>query len=1063
MLKNYRLLTIVILFVALQLTAVVPVFAATTEGTTGQCSWAFDGDTGVLTISAGTEGGQMADYEAEAPWVSETPTKVVVKDGVTKIGDYAFWNCDKVKAVYIPSTVTSIGTKALDFVHFGLSDVNVYCEIFNPSALTWATPGDDLDAATLFHVPSGTKTAWEEAFSSTARCQFVDDVYSADQPFEVGSVADWELLCSYVKGGATAICAKLTADITLVHGKYIPARESNEYNSLLGDAVHPYQGTFDGNGKKMILEYVMLDMSVEGNYTRAPFLCIKGATIKNLLVDGWHADYQFLMGMSGNNYRGPDDCAGLVGNVIGGDNYIQNCLLSYDFMYAGQHNGGVVSTVYPGATLTISDVLYEGAFKWGDGPTSVIDGQPGTTTPKNNAVFVAANSGTVQLTNCLISGTMQNVKNSDGSSAGSSYPNYLWTLNESGTSTLTNCYYKSADDYINHASAIDASALTVQQIDDVIGPLWKVDGDSNVPVWLFPMEGEGTTASPYLVNDADDWARFIYYTTVQEAAYQGKCWRQTADIATTKWGAQLLGTDDSQAQYDGNGKTLTVSVESEKNHCAPFLLVKHGAISALTVGGTLKGRLHAAGLVSKVMGSGQSNISNCRVSTAVTFGGGSPHGGGVVGHAHSSTLTVDGCLFDGTLTPASASGSNAGAIVGWADNIANVRVTNCVEQGTLSADIEKKGMNLYIDNYSIVQTFGGNTTFSFSELDGGRKPYQITWDATELAVDMGRGATLTEHPVSQIKTYNNEEGLFYNDAYLVSWGQDVLFTATLADGGYCNGVIANGKVVMPDVSDIFTISDVKEDYELTLILRLVENVDNTELLAANEGKKRCVQLADREFEHNGTWHTLCVPFSMTAEQVAADLGSPVALKTLSSSSFSDGTLTLTFTDATTIEAGKPYIVKWGDEGYMSVNPLFESVTVNPVSPADAKVSTAVVDFVGTYAPVAFTAADRSVLYMGEGNKLYYPNGAMTINGFRAYFKLNGISAGDVTNAVELVFDGETTGISPLFSISPEGEGTEGFPREGLDGVWYTLDGHRLEGQPAQKGIYIYNGKKTVIK
>jgi hypothetical protein len=30
-------------------------------------------------------------------------------------------------------------------------------------------------------------------------------------------------------------------------------------------------------------------------------------------------------------------------------------------------------------------------------------------------------------------------------------------------------------------------------------------------------------------------------------------------------------------------------------------------------------------------------------------------------------------------------------------------------------------------------------------------------------------------------------------------------------------------------------------------------------------------------------------------------------------------------------------------------------------------------------------------------------------------------------------------------------------------VWYTLDGRKLDKRPTQKGIYIFNGKKGVIK
>jgi hypothetical protein len=31
------------------------------------------------------------------------------------------------------------------------------------------------------------------------------------------------------------------------------------------------------------------------------------------------------------------------------------------------------------------------------------------------------------------------------------------------------------------------------------------------------------------------------------------------------------------------------------------------------------------------------------------------------------------------------------------------------------------------------------------------------------------------------------------------------------------------------------------------------------------------------------------------------------------------------------------------------------------------------------------------------------------------------------------------------------------------GTWYTVSGVRLAGKPTKKGLYIYNGKKIVIK
>ena len=46
---------------------------------------------------------------------------------------------------------------------------------------------------------------------------------------------------------------------------------------------------------------------------------------------------------------------------------------------------------------------------------------------------------------------------------------------------------------------------------------------------------------------------------------------------------------------------------------------------------------------------------------------------------------------------------------------------------------------------------------------------------------------------------------------------------------------------------------------------------------------------------------------------------------------------------------------------------------------------------------------------------------------------------------------------------PRGGENGNLPREGLDGVWYTLDGRKLNGKPTQKGLYIVNGRKTIVK
>ena len=78
---------------------------------------------------------------------------------------------------------------------------------------------------------------------------------------------------------------------------------------------------------------------------------------------------------------------------------------------------------------------------------------------------------------------------------------------------------------------------------------------------------------------------------------------------------------------------------------------------------------------------------------------------------------------------------------------------------------------------------------------------------------------------------------------------------------------------------------------------------------------------------------------------------------------------------------------------------------------------------------------------------------VAINAGNAYFMLgNGLSA----DAVKVVLMGDVvTGIESTFINQ----------RSTLDAQrsWYTIDGHMFSSKPTQKGLYIHNGKKVVIK
>ena len=213
-----------------------------------------------------------------------------------------------------------------------------------------------------------------------------------------------------------------------------------------------------------------------------------------------------------------------------------------------------------------------------------------------------------------------------------------------------------------------------------------------------------------------------------------------------------------------------------------------------------------------------------------------------------------------------------------------------------------------------------------------------------------------------------------------------------------------------------------------------------------------VTLSGRTLYKDGAWNTIVLPFGLTLE------GSPLAgaiAQPLNEASISGTTLYLTFGDAVTeLEAGTPYIIKW-ESGDNIVSPVFNGVIIDETThdyDNNASDDALCVRFLGTYKRTTFDAEDKSILFMGGGNTLYYPQNGVSIGALRAYFKI-GDGSSPIKQFVLNFGEDEATGIGSLTpDPSPKGEGSI-----------YSLDGRRFHDKPAQKGVYIVNGRKVIIK
>jgi hypothetical protein len=85
-------------------------------------TWKLTGD-GTLTIDGK---GDMPNYSETGPWkaYSDMINTVIICDGVTGVGDRAFYNCSNLVSVTIPDSVTSIGSRAFQYCS-SLASINI--------------------------------------------------------------------------------------------------------------------------------------------------------------------------------------------------------------------------------------------------------------------------------------------------------------------------------------------------------------------------------------------------------------------------------------------------------------------------------------------------------------------------------------------------------------------------------------------------------------------------------------------------------------------------------------------------------------------------------------------------------------------------------------------------------------------------------------------------------------------------------------------------------------------------------------------------------------------------
>lgn len=192
------------------------------------------------------------------------------------------------------------------------------------------------------------------------------------------------------------------------------------------------------------------------------------------------------------------------------------------------------------------------------------------------------------------------------------------------------------------------------------------------------------------------------------------------------------------------------------------------------------------------------------------------------------------------------------------------------------------------------------------------------------------------------------------------------------------------------------------------------------------------------------WNTLCVPFAISEEEIKANFGEGTRVEKLDAVNGN----TVNFADATSIEAGVPYLIKPTVAGTTYTFNGKDVIADAPKTEGNADVT-----FQGIYSPTDITNGGTvKAAGVTEDGKVLFVNADSKTKAFRCFFTLND-NATISPAMLKISIKGVETAINSIVMDNSNA----------TDNAIYNLQGQRVNGNSLTKGIYIKNGKKFAVK
>lgn len=211
----------------------------------------------------------------------------------------------------------------------------------------------------------------------------------------------------------------------------------------------------------------------------------------------------------------------------------------------------------------------------------------------------------------------------------------------------------------------------------------------------------------------------------------------------------------------------------------------------------------------------------------------------------------------------------------------------------------------------------------------------------------------------------------------------------------------------------------------------------------------------------GVWNAICLPFSMTEQQVRNAFGEDVRIAEFKKTDESNKKVAASFGMHyyQLITAGKPCLIK---PSQVSDTYTISGVTIDAEKALTIVDSNKKFDFVGTYATTSMPVNSH---FLGSNDgKLYYITTAKNISGLKAFLKpVENNSGAKLSIAFDSTVndqDNNTTGIEAIKDYTDK-EAANSSANKGI----YNINGQFVGTNPAilPQGIYVKNGKKFIVK